>query len=230
MTRLSRATRKTIVRLFDRLDYQRLAGIYCEAGGDTFWAARRVTCRNLGLKLAERLLNRLPPHGRSLYVGAGVAEIPILVMETLELEREVAVFNLRTEEVKLLNRACAALPVRFQARDARRAAGSFDHLWIVSVLNDPERFPALSALSYGRANPVTFDPRAFAHERRVVTALAHGCLKKLRPPALITTSAEEIPWITHWCERRAVRYTVEKDRYPTAIVEDPVCFIRVGGG
>ncbi len=71
-------------------------------------------------------------------------------METLELGREVAACSLREQEVALLNQACQAVAdIRFQftGNDARTAAGTFDHLWIVSVLNDPERFPEFSALS-----------------------------------------------------------------------------------
>jgi len=39
---------------------------------------------------------------------------------------------------------------------------------------------------------------------------------------------EEIPWITDWCERHDVACVVEDADYPTAIVQDPICFIRLG--
>jgi hypothetical protein len=161
--------------------------------------------------------------------AAGVAEIPILVMETLALSRKVAAFNLRTDEVTLLNQACRTLPFQISAGDAGAVKGMFDHLWMVSVLNDPQRFPNLSALSYGRANPVAFDPASFTREREAVVALAAACLKKLTPPALVTTSVEEIPWITDWCEHKRIACAVEEEDYPTAIVEDPICFIRLKG-
>jgi len=203
--------------------------MYCDEGDDAFWKDRRGPCQKLGIKLAEVLRGRLRPRGRSLYVGAGVAEIPVLVMETIELGRSVAVYNLRAEEVSVLNAALTGLPLRFISGHAQSAVGSFDHLWIASVLNDPEHFPQLSALSYGRANPVTFDPAAFARERRLVAKLAGTCLEKLRRPALVTTSVEEIPWITAWCARRKVTCIVEPNEYPTALVGDPVCFIRIAG-
>src|SRR5437667_2317720 len=180
-------------RIFDPLDYHALGAIYCDEGGDAFWEERRGPCQELGIKLAAVLRDRLRPGGRSLYVGAGVAELPPLVMETAELHRMVAAYNLRADEAAVLNRACAALPFEFQAKDAREAEGPFDHLWIVSVLNDPECFPELGALSSGRANPVTFDPTAFTVERQAVLALAAGCLEKVAHPALVTTSVEEIP-------------------------------------
>lgn len=222
------STRAAIVHVFDRLDYAGLADIYCEEGGEAFWRARKAACRTLGSRVAERLKARLQPRGCSLYVGAGVAELPVLLMETLELGREVAVCTLRRKEAAILNRACAGLPCRYRAQDARRARGRFDHLWAVSVLNDPERFPQLSALSYGRAHPVTFEPRVFVRERRAVTALVDSVLRKLRHPGLVSTTVEELPWITAWCARHSVPCAMGARRHPTALVGDPVCFVRIG--
>ena len=227
-TRLQQKTLDAIAHVFDTLDYSALAAIYCDEGGKAFWEERRGPAQELGIQLAEVLLGRLTPKGHSLYVGAGVAEIPALVMETLELRRAVRACNLRAPEVALLNHACRGLPFSFHAEDARTAPGKFDHVWIVSVLDDPECFPELGALSTGRANPVTFDPEAFITERRAVAALAAGCLEKLGCPGLVSTSVEEIPWITDWCEQRRLGCIVEDEDYPTAIVGDPICFIRIG--
>ncbi len=226
--RLHAHTKRAIAGIFDRLDYARLGSIYCDEGGDAFWKAKRGPCRKLGIKMAEVLLGRLKPKGRSLYVGAGVAELPLLVMETMELGRDVTVCNLRAKEVVLLNRACAGLPFHIAAQDGGKAAGRFDHLWMVSVLNDPERFPELASLSYGRANPATFDASRFARERTIVRSLTDACLRKLKRPGLVTTSVEEIPWIEDWSRRHKVPCSVEDDDYPTALVGDPVCLIRVG--
>lgn len=226
--RLHPHTRATVRTLFKRLDYPALGRIYCDEGGDAFWKATRGPCQTLGIKLAEVLRGRLKQGGRSLYVGAGVAELPMLAMETMELGRTVTACNLRADEVEVLNQACNDVPFRFVHQDAGDADGTFDHLWIVSVLNDPERFPELSALSYGRANPVLFDTEAFTKEREQVVALAAHCLRKLQLPGLVTTSTEEINWITDWCLRRNISCVVEPKGYPTATVEDPACFIRVG--
>ncbi len=226
--RISAETKRAIAAIFERQDYAALGAIYCYEGGEEFWRERRGPCQRLGIKLGEVLLGRLPEGGRSLYVGAGVAEIPLLAMETMDLGREVAAFNLREMEVTLLNQACKALPFQFQCGDARTAPGSFDHVWIVSVLNDPECVPELSSLSYGTANPATFNPDVFAKERATVLDLVGGCLEKLLRPGLVTTSVEEIPWITDWCEREGVACAVEEEDYPTAIVGDPVCLIRIG--
>ena len=227
MSGLSRKTLEAITQVFDRLDYRSLGEIYCDEGGEAFWEERRGPAQQLGIEYGKILVNRLRRNGRSLYVGAGVSEIPALLIEILELGRQVVAFNLRPREVSLLNEASSGLGLTFLAEDARTACGTFDHLWIVSVLNDPECFPEAGALSSGRANPVTFDPDAFAAERKSIAALVAGCLKKLRHPGLVTTSVEEVPWITDWCEQKQISCTIEDEDYLTAIVGDPICIVRI---
>lgn len=214
--------------VFRRLDYAALADIYCDEGGEDFWRAMRGPCQRLGLRIASALRGRLRRGGRSLYAGAGVAEIPAMLMERLDLGREILACNLRIREVALLRRAYGPAASSFRAQDAAKAPGRFDHLWMVSVLNDPEEFPELSALSYGRADPSRFRPREFAAQRRAVRRLADRCLRKLSLPALVTTSIEEVVWVEEWCARRGVACQVEKKTYPSAPVGDPVCFIRLG--
>ena len=225
---IGRATRQAIARVFARLNYRRLAEIYCYEGGEEFWRAKREPCRRLGLQVADALVRRLPHGGRSLYVGAGVAELPPLLVEALALHRAVVPCNLRRAEVSSLNRSCRGLPFRFHASDAGKTRGTFDHLWIVSVLNDPERYPQVAALSYGQAVPLTFDPAAFVKERRILRMLVSRCLSKLRLPAIITTTVEEANWIADWCHRKSVWYRVERRQFETALVGDPICFVRVG--
>ncbi len=227
-SKLHSTTQKTIKHIFNNLDYAALGSIYCDEGGVEFWKAHRRPCERMGVKLAQSLKDLLSPKGASLYVGAGVAEIPPLLMEISELDRNVAAYNLRKEEVDILNQTCHDFSLSFFPSDAKEAVGSYDHIWIVSVLNDPERFPELSSLSYGRANPVTFNAGEFEHERDAVLSMTNNCLNKLTIPGWITTSVEEIPWITNWCEQKSVPYTVGEKDHPTAIVRDPICFIHVG--
>lgn len=226
--RLSPSARRTIAEVFDRLDYRSLESVYCYEGGDEFWRAKQEPCRKLGRKVAEALVQMLPCGGRSLFIGAGVAELPVLIAEAIDRERHVEPYNLRRSEVVVLNRACQELSVRFLARDASSARGRFDHLWMVSVLNDPERFPHLSPLSYGRADPVTFNPIAFQKERQIVQTIVNRCLPKLTIPGLVTTSTEEVVWIADWCHRHRVPYQVSRKSYSTALVGDPICFIKIG--
>src|SRR6185437_7137213 len=216
--RLSDSTRRVIAEVFDQLDYTRLESVYCYEGGDEFWFIKRAPCRRLGIKVAQVLVKKLPPDGRSLYVGAGVTELPVLLAESIELQRQVEPYNLKRSEVAVLNRACRSLPVRFRGQDASSAAGFFDHLWIVSVLNDPERFPHLAPLSYGRADPVSFNPLLFQKERRIVQTIVNRCMPKLSVPGLVTTSTEEVVWIADWCHRHRIPYHVERKQYPTALV------------
>jgi hypothetical protein len=228
MKRLERATRKRITAIFRRLDYHTLGRLYCDEGGEAFWTDRRGPCQEFGIRIAEALLERLPPGGRSLYVGAGVAEIPVVAAEVHDLGRHVTAHNLRVDEARVLNEACRDDGFIWSSDNARVADGPFDHLWIASVLNDPELFPELSALSYGRANPAMFDCGRFEKERNEVMSLTAACMGKLANPAWVTTSIEEIPWIAAWCQQNGMKFVIEGEDYPTAIVGDPLCFIRIG--
>ena len=222
------ATRRLIAEAYGSLDYGALGPVYCYEGGNEFWRAKRRPCDHLGSQVAVALRKKLGRGGRSLYVGAGVAELPALIMETVELSRTVEPYNLRRAEVAALNDACRSIPLTFHLADAANAKGRFDHLWIVSVLNDPERFPHLSPLSYGRGNPLTLDPLKFGKERRKVRALVARCMGKLTRPGFVTTTTEEVLWIAEWCHRHRVTYRVERHEYPTALVGDPICFIKIG--
>ena len=227
-SRLKHATTQQITQMYLALDYEGLAPIYCDEGGDEFWKDRRGPCQKLGSAIAKALKGRLPQNGRSLYVGAGVPEIPPLLMEYLELNRTVCPYNLRKEEVDILNHAGEVSGVSFCYGSAESATGKFDHLWIVSVLNDPEEFPNLSVLfSYGRANPLAFDTSAFISERETGIRVFGNCMAKLTQPGLLTTSVEELPWVEHWCSINHRPFHIEEATYPTALVGDPVCFIRI---
>ena len=201
--------------MYNSLDYVALESIYCEEGGEAFWQNRRKPCQKLGTAIAKALRNYLSPYGNSLYVGAGVAEIPSLLMEVIELHRTVFPYNLRQKEVLILNQSAAHKKLAFHFGSAEQAEGPLDHVWIVSVLNDPEQFPSVSSLSYGRADPITFNLETFTQERATILQLTHNCLEKLTRPGLVTTSVEEIHWITHWCETHQVSYQIEDHTYHT---------------
>jgi len=226
--RLSRNTSQRISHIYQALDYKGLGPIYCDEGGDEFWEDRQGPCQKMGNAIAKALKALLPQEGRSLYVGAGVPEIPVLYMEHLELHRTVCPYNLRQGEVDILNKAGGDTEMQFFCGSAESAIGVFDHLWIVSVLNDPEEFPNLSVLfSYGRADPLAFDTAAFSTERETGIRLFANCMAKLTKPGWITTSVEELPWVEHWCDTHQQPYHIEEATYPTALVGDPVCFIRI---
>ena len=82
--KLSPATRRLVNEVYGRLDYGALGPVYCYEGGDEFWRVKRGSCDRLGSRVAVALRRKLGRGGRSLYVGAGVAELPPLIMETVE--------------------------------------------------------------------------------------------------------------------------------------------------
>lgn len=157
-----------------------------------------------------------------------MAELPMLILESTELDRHVTAHNLRKDEVAILNKTCADLPFEIQSSNALGTQNRFDHIWLVSVLNDPECYPETSALSYGHATPIHFDVDQFKKERRILIELTDSCLSKLNLPGLVTTSVEETSWITAWCLKRNIPFRLESKTYPTAIVGDPICFIHLG--
>ncbi|HEB52264.1 MAG TPA: hypothetical protein ENI87_03300, partial [bacterium] len=136
-------------RCFAAVDWAVLGDVYFHEDGERHWGERRPLVVELGVQLARRLLRHVAPGGTSLWVGAGVAELPVLLAEAVFVGREVVAANLIAEEVDALNaalqRALPDVPVRYRHGDARDLAGesTFDQLGCISVFTDPERWPAL---------------------------------------------------------------------------------------
>ena len=145
----------------------------------------------------------------ALYVGAGVAELPAMLIETIGLGRRVEASNLRAEECAVLDaglRAAGIIPEELSILpvDARTllGRGPFDHLAVVSTLTDPETWPLVSAVTYGRIPPVALDLAEFAAERDAILALAGSLCAALAVPAWITTTGDETPWFVHVLRER----------------------------
>jgi hypothetical protein len=229
------ATCALLDRVMDALDYRALADLYCEEGGAAFWEDRRPAVVELGLAWAAELAPRLAAGGRSLYVGAGVAELPALLMEACDLRRACDAVNLRARECEVIEAALrahgAAERVRFTAGDAAEARGSgYDHLSAVSVLSDPETFPWLSGFGYGRIAPVDLDVEAFARERTRAQQLVAHLFAALAPRALVTTTDEEEAWWLHRAAQLGVPVQNDATELETALVGDRLCFLRIGAG
>ena len=231
---MHRTTRQLVARLFAALDYRALGEIYCDEGGEAFWSAHRDPAQTMGEAWADALAMRLSRAGRSLYVGAGVAELPALAMEVSELGREVVVTSVDAAECASLNGSLGAVGllerIRFECVDGGDAAkkrGGYDHLSIVSVLNDPERYPAVSGLTYGRTPPVLLDVDGFVEERAALQRLLAEVLLGLRLPGWITTTYEEVAWILAGAEELSLQVDADEDGVETAIVGDPIGFLRV---
>ena len=65
-------------------------------------------------------------------------------------------------------------------------------------------------------------------ERKIVESIVDNCMPKLVLPGLVTTTTEEVVWIADWCHRKKIPYIVERRHYRTALVGDPICFIKIG--
>jgi hypothetical protein len=222
--------RDLLTGVMSRLDYSALAPIYCDHGGAEFWQDRRDAVVELGLRWAEELLGRLPRRGSSLYVGAGVAELPALLCEVVDLERRVLATNLRTDEADVINAAMRAAGVptglAIEAVDAGDRAERHDHLSLVCVLDDPETFPVLSAVTYGRLHPVHLDLQRLLAERNRLVRLVETVGRALTRPGWVTTTPEEMPWLLAWAECQGRRVEVDDVSVPTAVVGDPIGFAR----
>ena len=216
------------------LDYRALEEVYCDEGGDAFWAAKKPEVERLGLEWAAEAVRRLPPGGRSLYAGAGVVELPVMIAETLGLERSVQAANLRIEECAVLEKALAAGGIggRLQVEpvDVRElaTAGIFDHVAAVCLLTDPESFPNLSGLTYGTLHPAAVDGAAFAAEHERAATLADCLWDALVPEGVgwITTTFEEVPWFLERATRHGVEVAAGDTMVQTALVGDPIGFLR----
>ncbi len=220
-------------RVLDAADWRALGDVYFHEDGERLWRERRGAVVELGAQLARRLAGELRPGGASLWVGAGVAELPVLLAEVTLLGRTVLACNLIEAECAALGRALAtALPdvsLEFRCGDALRLAGEarFDHLGCVSVFTDPERWPTLSDVAYGRVPPVQLDVERFVAERAAARALAEGLFARLEPGACITTTAEEVGWFLAEADARGCAIDASDDLLETAVVGDPVGFLRV---
>ncbi len=222
-------------RVLDALDWELLGEVYCDFGGVGFWQERRPAVVRLGREWAAAALRRLPVEGRSLYVGAGVAELPALLAEALLTRRQVTAVNLRARECDALDAGlrAAGLGDRLQLRCedgatvAAASPGVFDHLGCVSLFSDPETFPLCSAVGYGRISPVQLDVEAFAAERERARVLAAGLWQGLRVPGWITTTAEEVAWFLEQGAAAGVGIEADDDLVESAVVGDPIGFLRV---
>jgi len=225
----SEAAVAAIEAVFAALDWRTLGRVYCDHGGDAFWEDRRRPAIDLGLRWAREAGRRLRRGGTSVYAGAGVAELPVMIHEALDLGRTVLAANLRERECAVLDRALAAcgLPLRVVHGDARTIEAPRDHVALVSVLSDPETWPTLSGLGYGRLHPALVEPARLQREQEEARALVAGLLDRLTLPGLVTTTVEEVPWVLAWADARGVDARADDTMVDTAIVGDPIGFLRL---
>lgn len=200
------------------LDWDLLGNLYCHEGGARFFPEKqRDAIRDAGLAFCADLGERLVPGGASHYVGAAVAELPMLLFETLVLERRVHWTQLPGPEFEELARVMRVVGGPAPSSE-ERPASNVDHLWFVSVLTDPDAFPALHDELYER-NTGGGD---LTRERSRAARLVERALDGLSRPATISTTDEEVPSFLAACERRGWRLTFPERGRLSGIVGDVV--------
>ncbi|MEZ6035940.1 MAG: hypothetical protein R3F29_00575 [Planctomycetota bacterium] len=223
--------RRISERVFEAIDWSLLGDVYFHDDGEQHWRSRLPQVLELGVGLGERLSAFTRRGGASLWAGAGVAELPAMLGEVMVEGRDVVAANLIEVECEELNRALAEVApdvaLRYRAVDAAVAASErrFDHLGCVSLFTDPERWPMLSGVSYGRIAPVQLDVEAFVAERERAIALADALLSSLELPAVLTTTAEEVGWFLDRAALRGIEVEAQDELVETAVVGDPVGFL-----
>ncbi len=225
---------QALERVLDAVDWRALGDVYFHEDGEQLLRNRREPLQRLGTIWARALLRRLPPAGRSLHVGAGLAELPAMLAEILVAGRSVRAVNLRGEECAILDRALQQAGLADRLRIEHGDAGSidpaerYDHLGVVSLFTDPETWPTLSDISYGRICPVQIDVEAFVRERDHARSIAVRLWGLLQRPGWITTSADELGWFLDRADAEGVPVEADDALIETAMVGDPIGFVHVG--
>ena len=231
-----------LTELFDHLDWLALGKHYCFDGGDDFFdeeARRSLFAAELGF--ASEVVEALqePSFGapsRSLYVGAALSELGPLLGEQLLLDREVVAYSLDNAETRELNRALAEVARELeldlpQIRTEDLTSAQLEpvsHLWMVSVLNDPEAFPALHDKLYEReGTELAMNSGDLAENEARAVQLAGVALNTLTRPGLLTTSDEEAPLVEAVAAELGRKLEPLSEPLLSPVVEDPVRFWRV---
>jgi len=219
------------------LDWERLGVLHCHEGGEDFFGEEsRQALLEAGLLFADDLGRRLRPAGASLYVGASVAELVPMIVETQVLEREVQWVELPGETMELLVRGLehaerevgCTLPRPLVEGWETVPALEVDHLWLVSVLSDPEAFPALHDELYQRTGELATGRGELELERERALELATRALGRLAPPGWLSTTDEELGLLVPRARDLGLALDVPDTARLSAVVGDPVrhCAVR----
>jgi len=228
--------------LYAELDWDVLGDTYCHEGGESFFEPeQREALLDAGLHFASDLPGALAglgevATGRSVYVGAALFELPLILCERLVLERDVVWLNRPGREINELNRALTvverrdgvALPRVATAELAALEPHTCDHVWLVSVLTDPEAFPALHDELYERAGTELATGRGDrAAEATHAAGLVERAFDALRLPGLLSTTDEELALVGAVARDRGLVLEVPERGRLTGIVGDVVRACRV---
>lgn len=228
-----------LVELDAELDWEGLGRLYCSEGGEHFFGPEdRAAWRESSLLFAGDV-GEAVSHSRggcAVYVGAALAELAPVLCESLVLERQVWPVNLPGPEADEIDRALRRVAARLKVELPRMwtaplhelPRGQCDHGWMVSVLTDPDAFPALHDHLYDRHGAEATGCGDLDAERRKAETLVHALLDRLRIPAWLTTTDEELSIVERACHRRGWRLRVPRRARLSPIVGDPVrlCELR----
>lgn len=215
------------------LDWELLGRSTCEGDGTEFFDdALREKIVDTGCRFAEDIASALADAtGRSLYLGAEIAELPLILAEHLVMGRRVEWLNLagaHTDEIERAIRAVSArlsieLPVPTSRSLSDIEPASCDHLWMVSVLTDPDHFPALHDALYERTSGPLATGRGSLDDDRVrAQALVEVFLDRAAARCVLSTTDEERTLIEPAVARRGWELEFAPGGRLTAIVGDRV--------
>lgn len=230
---------EVLARLDAELDWDACASVYCDGDAAGFFGPeRREAVLDAGLKLGADVAEALGGRpGRSLYVGAAVAELAPMLMESVVLGRTVHWRTLPSPEAAELARALAAvdptLPRPVTERWRGGALHPCDHVWMTSVLTDPDAFPALHDRLYGRqGGPEAVGGGHPKAERARAKELLEACLAAAASEAVLTTTDEELALWGPAVEAAGGRLDVPRTGRLSGLVGDVVrvCRLRLPAG
>jgi len=228
-----------VAALDAEIDWVRLGRAYCEGDARTFFdEGLRASILQTGLQLADDVARALVPGPacKSLYLGAAVAEIVPILAERLVLGREVAWLNLPGDETDELARALTLVGGRLGLDLPRPITDpiesieprSCDHLWMVSVLTDPDAFPALHDELYERARgPLATGRGVLTEERARAERLVEQLLARATTTFALTTTDEELDLLRPILARQSLRLDARRKGRLSAIVGDRISVGRV---
>jgi hypothetical protein len=213
------------------LDWERLGVLHCHEGGESFFGVEdRGAILDAGLLFADDLAALLTPSGRSLYVGASVAELVPMLVESQILGRDVLWYEKETPVTTALTQALAQVAKELDCQvplpkieDLPESSDpTCDHLWMVSVLTDPDVFPALHDRLYERTGELATGRGDPATELAVAEELTTRALAFAKTPAIFSTTDEELRIVRPLCQRLGFDLRVPESARLSAVVGDPV--------
>ncbi|MFT4649202.1 MAG: hypothetical protein ACI87O_001647 [Planctomycetota bacterium] len=226
---------------YARIDWHKLGDQYCFEGGENFFSDDALEAiQDAGLHIASDMEACLSSFEspRSLYVGPGVAELVMILFESIVLGRQVSAVTLPGVEPDEINRVWTGL-----SKEHKIALPMFDtspllvaeetcvsHLWFASVVTDPETFAALHDRLYKRQDtPNAIGGGNLTKETQRAEQLILTALTWVTIPSLITTSQEELELFFQVIGGRGLRLDVPVQGRLSPIVGDSIfhCNLRV---